>query len=520
MKDNAQSKVPNCNSMEKNASGQHAGAPAGPFAGGCFTHWRQPSMMLGSLLAGTVAAISHHVFYNSLDGQVVGDESSQQWNFRIGTGFAFLVRVFLSLSMGTAIVQCFWHSLQTNKRPVTLENLDHLFTISTSLPGLFQPGVWAFNPLMVLLAVVSWCLPLAVIVAPTTLSIGPTVMLPQPGLLYRVPRIRYASLARTSSLPNDDKVFFNSANEKLSALAGIVTYSGAIYPATAPSPNCSYTLTFFAPTLHCHPFRVPYVGLADPDDPESPREYIYVSAPINSSTTIVEQLQMHNTSLSLDSSTSYSPLDTTRNAGGMKLYIVRNGTFLGEIRDGFLSLEQSKQLWEDGAAVTECHVSNSSLTVEFSYTNGVQELNVVHEKIIHEVAAVDHLAHDSDPIAFEVMGYMAITESVGNLIGGWLVWEPKFEVRGTSKVTGTALVNAEEFDGYRRFYEMTLRRSFGFGRSGNRSLAFGVESLFRNVTLSLFSIQDTTYVLDSSAALHALPFSSREKNEDGKFETL
>lgn len=45
-------------------------------------YWRSPICMVAFLLFGILAAVSHHVFYASLDGRQVGNDREQQWNLR------------------------------------------------------------------------------------------------------------------------------------------------------------------------------------------------------------------------------------------------------------------------------------------------------------------------------------------------------------------------------------------------------------------------------------------------------
>jgi hypothetical protein len=45
-------------------------------------YWRSPIYMVAFLLFGILAAVSHHVFYASLDGHQVGNDREQQWNLR------------------------------------------------------------------------------------------------------------------------------------------------------------------------------------------------------------------------------------------------------------------------------------------------------------------------------------------------------------------------------------------------------------------------------------------------------
>lgn len=65
-------------------------------------HWRVPTVMLGSLLAGTAAAIGHHLFYLHYDNKPVRDFSEQNYLSNGGTAFASLVKMFLAIATGTA----------------------------------------------------------------------------------------------------------------------------------------------------------------------------------------------------------------------------------------------------------------------------------------------------------------------------------------------------------------------------------------------------------------------------------
>lgn len=465
---------------------------------GCKTkliHWRQPVAMLGGLLAATIVAISHHVFYRSLDGQSIGNETSQQWNVAIGTGLAFLVRVLLSISLGTAIVQCFWHSLfepagRRPRPPVNLENVDRLFSITTDLIGFLHPGVWAFNPLMVLSAALFWCLPLTVIFAPATLSIGTSVMIERVESNFKPHILDFTKGELLRSSPPEGTDVRVIASDKLSQLAGIVASLGTIYysPATPQFSNSTYRYTFEAPTLTCHPFPTSEVPAF-----RDSASY-YVSAPIKPPPwTIVNQIKTLNTTSRNTSDTStYELLDRT-GAGGVRLFIVRQGTFCGKwyyIEDG------CKTIWRTGQGISECTLFNSILTADFHVTNGLREIVIVKEERLGPVKDPVNNKYKDNNEGARAKGYMAIMETVGSLIGGWLNLEDTFPLDGPSRVLGTALVFAEEFDFYRRSVspENAGSRgapssigSNGFGEGGNRTFAFGVESLFRNITLSLFS---------------------------------
>ncbi|KAK6511804.1 hypothetical protein TWF481_000710 [Arthrobotrys musiformis] len=126
--------------------------------------------MFGSLVAGIVVAVGHHFFYLNHDGHIVGTPTDQEWVLRIGAGLTFLVRFFYSISLGIALVQLFWGSFQ-NIFGITMGTADRAFEIRTSPAALFDIGFWAFSPMMVFHAIVYWLLPLALVIAPSSLTI-------------------------------------------------------------------------------------------------------------------------------------------------------------------------------------------------------------------------------------------------------------------------------------------------------------------------------------------------------------
>lgn len=115
-------------------------------------------MMLCTLLLGLGTAIAQHFFYTSLDGTPVSEVSvSQAWVSRISTGLAFLVKVALTLCVGAAFVQHQWHRL--HQAPLRVAKLDTLTSALGNLFSFFEGTVLYRNPVLAVMAVVSWCVP-------------------------------------------------------------------------------------------------------------------------------------------------------------------------------------------------------------------------------------------------------------------------------------------------------------------------------------------------------------------------
>jgi hypothetical protein len=96
--------------------------------------------MVGSLVCGVAFAMGHHFFYSSWNAQIVQSSAQQEWNIRIGTALAFLVKVCLTGAAGFAYTQLLWTTL--TDRPVTLDGIDSLFSIATSAWEFLSLELW------------------------------------------------------------------------------------------------------------------------------------------------------------------------------------------------------------------------------------------------------------------------------------------------------------------------------------------------------------------------------------------
>jgi hypothetical protein len=133
-------------------------------------HWRVPATMVASFIIGGIFILGHHLFYQSLHHQATNNAVfQQQINTGIGTAFAFIVKMFLVIAVGTSYWQIFW--LQVKKRLVVVERLDILNNIlENALQFLSLKTVGKF-PLLGLIAAITWLLPLSAIVPPAALII-------------------------------------------------------------------------------------------------------------------------------------------------------------------------------------------------------------------------------------------------------------------------------------------------------------------------------------------------------------
>ncbi|KAL8869434.1 MAG: hypothetical protein Q9174_004274, partial [Haloplaca sp. 1 TL-2023] len=256
-------------------------------------HWSAPGLMVASLLVGTLLALGHHLFYDSLDRQpaattledygVLGMQVSiQQVNTAVGTTFAFLVKACLMLSISIAYFQIFMWSVGTyGKTGTQLSHLDVMTSALHDLISLASFKTWLRRPWLWLLAVVAWygilsgedimvmitdllsrLMPIASIITPATLSVG--MDFPSPTYMH-VPNVDFSSLnlaapmasyGTTGSGRGQEPGFnymYAGPSLTVQRITDAVAAQGFILPVPAPSVNSSWDLDFDGPSLHCNP---------------------------------------------------------------------------------------------------------------------------------------------------------------------------------------------------------------------------------------------------------------------------
>ena len=131
-------------------------------------HWTAPTLMVTSLIVGSLFALGHHLFYASLDGkhastslggyEVLGTHVSiQQYNTAVGTAFAFFIRACLMLSISIAYFQILiWSVVKYGTKGTTLGHLDIMTSVLQDLVSLASFRTWWRRPWLWGLAVVAW----------------------------------------------------------------------------------------------------------------------------------------------------------------------------------------------------------------------------------------------------------------------------------------------------------------------------------------------------------------------------
>jgi hypothetical protein len=125
--------------------------------------------MLGLLLFGIFAAISHHLFYSYLDNREI-DEAAvpQNWVIRIGNAFAYLFKTCLVAAVAVAYAQGFWFLVR--RKSLEIRSLDFSFGVLYNPVLLFNVNLFQKTTSLFGLAVVSWLLPISAVFSPGALT--------------------------------------------------------------------------------------------------------------------------------------------------------------------------------------------------------------------------------------------------------------------------------------------------------------------------------------------------------------
>ncbi|KAI0874022.1 hypothetical protein GGS24DRAFT_517038 [Hypoxylon argillaceum] len=232
-------------------------------------HWLAPALMVGAWLGGILVASGHHIYYSRLDGSAVDVDqqilgmhlTSQQFTNTAGTALAFVTRALLILATSKAFAQIFWRAARNPTRLNTLGDLDTMFSGLSDLLGFRNVSTWWKHPLLLLVALTSWLLPIAFIIPPGTLSV--IVVLNTSSVQQNVPNVDFFSFNQVADIPSGANVrgfghayrsyIYNGPSPAVEKVAAAITAQGEILPIKPPAENSSWSLDFYGPSLTCGP---------------------------------------------------------------------------------------------------------------------------------------------------------------------------------------------------------------------------------------------------------------------------
>ncbi|KAI9765207.1 MAG: hypothetical protein M1840_007699 [Geoglossum simile] len=127
-------------------------------------HWWTPISMIGMFILGLIGAVSHHVYYKSLDGQEVRDQLNK---VRYGTALAVFTKTTMVGSVAIAYRQRIWWNFR--KKAMSLSAIDSMFAVLGNPIMFYEKDMVINAKLATLMAVAVWLIPLVVVLSPASL---------------------------------------------------------------------------------------------------------------------------------------------------------------------------------------------------------------------------------------------------------------------------------------------------------------------------------------------------------------
>ncbi|EKJ72312.1 hypothetical protein FPSE_07541 [Fusarium pseudograminearum CS3096] len=459
-----------------------------------------PTLMTGSLLLGLLVALAHHFYYLYLDMRIVKSQSQQQWYLRAGTGLAFLVRAFLSAAVSTAYTQVLWRTLRS--RPITIRGVNSLFDVIHNPFEFFTWDLWSAAPLLAVVAVVAWALPLVAVITPATLTVTVSSTANITTLHMPIPIPDYAKVDTFGGWAG--KIIVPSTY--VSRLLLSVASQGSILAIPAPFPNSSYALNFHGPTLSCKvttnkTFSTQINKAIQDSDGSIFAKKVFVGFVPNGGPGVgfgVEECALAGLEYVLNTAkvatTSYLDYTARGPKSAAKVYVaVPNG------------LNSNPDIY-GAMKIIECQLYNSSFTANFTFNNGQQDIHYNSTQLNKVTVSNDFEADDMNrKYQGATDAYASLMDAMGQLLLGSLskVLTSSSTVSIQTWIRSSSLMDTKEMYG--------LEKGGSGSMIGNISMSDALEDLFANLTISLFS--HSQFLQAKSAASRILVNHSTTQNE-------
>ncbi|KAE9377411.1 hypothetical protein N431DRAFT_453756 [Stipitochalara longipes BDJ] len=453
-------------------------------------YWQQPVLLVTSALCGIALAMGHHFYYYALHGSVVPTSGTQQWPIRFGSAFAFSAISFCKTAITTALTQYTWAILR--HKSISIKGIDKAFAITSN-----PTGIWSFElvkeaKVVVMLAIAIWCLPLAALIPPATLSITASVYTETRP--FPVPMLDWASPAWGPGNATYEGTFKPDAVDPSPLIRKIASEAAegtAVVPLAAPTANSSYSLQFFGPTLQCSDANYSQQAVFD--------SYMMTYAK-QRDTFIFPQLTEHFINITTPYALVFSAFSSTLFNGDQP---PNNGI---ELPPPFFNAS-TPQLWvQTGNRSIICGLANASFDVGFEFKDGVQNIYQRRIEVVHEMSV---LSTCNGVSCVEGSSYFANFLAWTNMLNGNVTMYPGIDgwelVEASSNVLITGLVACDEI-AQSCWDSILLQNSSSFHipnvtnnnfpneqwECRNRTIDRGIEDLANNITISMLSSSSLT----------------------------
>ncbi|KAL6918538.1 hypothetical protein FSST1_010033 [Fusarium sambucinum] len=457
-------------------------------------HKLTPALMAGSLLLGLLLALGHHFYYLYLDGRIVESQSQQQWFLRAGTGLAFLVRAFLSAAVGIAYTQILWRTLRS--KPITIRGVNSLFGVVHNVWDFVTWELWTAAPLLAVIAIISWALPLVAVITPATLTVevstqpNITVLdapLPIPDYDTRNSFGEYSSMGQGILIPSN----------YMSRLFLSVVSQGSILAPPAPFPNSSYALEFYGPELSCNtPKNASFLNqtakmIQDNNFYSTTLFVAFVPTYVYDggiNILPVEDCALQGLNDTLNT-TAPKYIDETTSKRASRLYVIR----------------PHRTYPPTEMEAIECKLHNSSIALNFTFANG--QHNVMYKsKKLNPVSHVGkaHCYNEDRRSCNAALAYGSILSAMGQFLVGYVGTGKYGDLYSVStQIRSSVLMDTKEMQAANSGTPESM--------IGNISLSNALEDIFRNATISMFS--NSNFLQNNTAASRGPVTYSSPQNE-------
>ena len=356
----------------------------------------------------------------------------------------------------------------------------------TSLFDLLNLKTLWQHPVLAVLAIISWTLPIAAVVPPASLSVrNPT----SPRVDYEMKDIAMLDFTKESFAtiiqgdPIEDGAYFTicflGSTNRLAQLALGTAIAGEIPSRRAPAVNSSYTMQFFAPSIQCE--EAPTAVLSGFDSVfgcnivrgaylDCVADYQYLAW------TPAADRRVPFTNLSV--TTAYG-LDFTHDHDGTSCGVL--GTSGGFGSDPTTLYIGSHSQESAGWSLLSCSLYNTSYVTSIEYKESVEAITATRQ-VRNSLPYLESNAYTFNESGLPLsraqmvrMNYQAVMDAFGKIMVGG-IWDIVAASGPGTQIAATSILD-------------TNLGSFVNYHDGNSTmlLARAVEQLFENITLSLFS---------------------------------
>ncbi|KAF2019622.1 hypothetical protein BU24DRAFT_448077 [Aaosphaeria arxii CBS 175.79] len=419
---------------------------------------RAPATILIPLLAGLGIALGHHFMGTELDGRPVFSAAlSQAWISRFGIALAILVKLTLATSVGASYTQRQWQRFREHS--FRMSEIDAMTSVLANAFSFLSSTVWARHPMLAVMAMVSWGIPLAAIVTPGSLTVSPQSFNETVNTRVRQIDFNYTNFG---TFTGDDGAIL-LGHPRIYSLAYRTASTGRLLSLASPMDiaNISYHLDFNGPAIKCASANETYIN---------DLTYRYGVTSYDQDGTLFLSWAHQGLTAASASSRSTATLDT-KSKDGARLYIMTNeGTWSVTRRYNVSTSSTAANTRYRQVNVTECVLFNATYSVDYNFTYPSQNISASVSNWLHPVSMMSRgetngSGKQRNVTANHIMSYGMVMDAFGQMLLG----EARRTRDNTQRVTSTIwkLVDIDWKD--------------------SSAVTRGLEGLFQNITLSLAS---------------------------------